>query len=128
VDEWIDPRTGQPDIPPWAVPSRADSRNLAFLVNELLSLGRVVPEFQWFERGRLSDAPSFSLRTRSLFGAVALTVASHAANSSMPTLCAECGLRFVSPGRRGYCDECATPRAKSRRSSQRYRARQRKHA
>jgi len=125
VAAWIaDSRTGHPDVPSWAVPSWADSRNLAYFVNGLLARGRVVPEVQWFERGRLSDAPSFSLRTRSLFGAVALTVASRTANASVPSLCADCGVRFVSPGRRGYCDECATPQAKSRRSSRRHRARQ----
>jgi len=113
-------------VPQWAVPSWADSRQLAFCVNRLLSQGRVVPELQWSERGRDSDAPSFALWTAGFFGAIALATAAAVTERKTPMFCAECKYRFVRPPGRRYCDECGSQRAKWRRADAKRRARRRK--
>jgi hypothetical protein len=109
------------EIPQWAIPSRNDRLNLTFYVNELLSLGRVVPEIQWSEE----NEPSFTLSGTGFFAAIAIATAAAVTAGQAPSarflICRGCESRSVAPGKYRYCEDCTTDQARWKRSQRRRR-------
>jgi hypothetical protein len=109
---------------PRAERQEADSGKLALAVNYWLSLGRTVIVFRWGRRGD----PEVRLVPASLFGALALDLASAAAASrlSFGQTCGICG-RFFEPKRRS--DRfCSNEECQRRAAANRARAHRRKRA